>query len=280
MHRRDLLKVVALSAVAGPVPGRNSSLASDATPAAPSTPITAADGILLVRWELEIITRADGSTLTPDDPSKHSIQFLDGGRVAVQADCNSGSGTYTLDGTSLTISQLITTLIGCEPGSIGSDFGAALADVNSYSISTEASDILALTTTDGRMLTFNPGLADVVWHFTRFQGGDGSELIVDDPSRYTLELPGDSSVRVRADCNRGTGTAIVDGDGIDLIVALTRMACPPGSHANDYAKYLDEAVSWVIRDGQLHLSLPVDAGIASFTPVVVPASPTATPATG
>jgi len=35
-----------------------------------------------------------------------------------------------------------------------------------------------------------------------------------------------------------------------------------------YAGYVDEAVSWVIRDGQLHLSLPMDAGIASFAPVV------------
>jgi hypothetical protein len=58
------------------------------------------------------------------------------------------------------------------------------------------------------------------------------------------------------------------------------MACLPGSHATDYAQYLDEAVSWVIRDGQLHLALPVDAGIASFTPVVASSTPTATPKTG
>jgi heat shock protein HslJ len=280
MYRRDLLKGAVVSAAVGLSLGGREAYGSAATPNAQATPETERARVLLLQWELESMTRADGSTLTPDVASSHTIQLLDDGRVLVQADCNSGSGTYSLDGTTLKISSLMTTLVGCEPGSIGSDFSAAVSTVNEFRVTTDASDSLSLITDDGTTLTFNPGLSGVTWEFSRFQGGNGSELVVEDPSRYTLELPGDGNAIVRADCNRGTGSAAIDGNSIDLTVALTRAMCPPGSHSTDFVRYLDEAVSWVIRDGQLHLSLPADAGIASFTPVVPSEAPNATPESG
>jgi heat shock protein HslJ len=279
MQRRHFVKAVGLAATMGSAFGRALAHNAGITSEADATPVSEAPNVLLIRWELERVMRADGTELTPRTPSNHTIQLLDDGRVLVQADCNSGSGTYTVDGTSLTISNMVTTLVGCEPGSIGSDFAAALATVTAYSISTDASDSLTLTTDDGAALMFNPGLTGVVWLFTRFQGGNGSEIVVDDPSRYTLEFPGDDSALVLADCNRGKGQASIDGNSIDLSVALMRAACPEGSLSTEYAAYLDEAVSWVIRDGQFHLSLRADAGIASFTPVIPPGA-TATPSAG
>jgi para-nitrobenzyl esterase len=115
-------------------------------------------------------------------------------------------------------------------------------------------------------------------HRRTLLSGKGTEVVADDPSKYTLEFIDDDQVLVRVDCNRGKGTATIDGTSIDLQVALTRAACPPGSLSTEYTGDLNDAVSWVIRDGQLHLALPVDAGIATFRPVVPSAPDAATPA--
>jgi len=268
MRRRDLLKALALSATVDSAIGPLRLHAAGGTPAPGATPEADRAALLLVRWELQAITRADDSTVSPDTPANHTIQLLEDGQILVQADCTGGSGAYTLDGASLIIHELVTTLVGCAPGSIGGDFATALGKVEAYVIGTDASDALTLSTTDGATFAFAPGLGGVVWQFVRFQSGRGDEVTVDDPSRCTLEFAGDGTVRVQADCNRGTGTAKVDGESIDLKVALTRAACGPGSLGTEFARYLDDTVSWVIRDGQLHLSLWADAGIASFAPMV------------
>jgi hypothetical protein len=57
------------------------------------------------------------------------------------------------------------------------------------------------------------------------------------------------------------------------------MACPEDSLDAAFARYLDEAVSFVFRDGKLYLALPVDAGIAEFAAVIAEEGG-ATPTTG
>jgi heat shock protein HslJ len=254
--------------------GTMATSAKDATPGANEA------SLLRIRWQLESITAADGTTRHPPDQATHTIQFLPEGHVAIRADCNSGSGDYTITDGSLAIERMVTTLVGCPSGPFASDYAAALSAATGFAvgIGDDASDHLTITTADGATLVFTPSLQGVVWQFTRFQAGNGEETVVDDPSRYTLEVFDDGSARVRADCNRGKGRAVIDGSAIDLTVALTRSACPPGSLSSEYAGYLDEAVSWVIRDGQLHLSLPIDAGIASFRSRLDNEGDSATPA--
>jgi len=230
--------------------------------AAPATP-AAAEGLPAVVWQLTAITLSGASATVPDDPAKYSLQFLPDGMVLFRADCNQGSGRYAVDGTSLAITELVSTLVGCPPGSLEAEYTGALQRVTAYGYD-EASLVLTLRE-DAGSLRFRPTLAGVVWEWEVFEGGDGSEIRPDDPATYTLEFLPDGTVTIRADCNRGSGTYAVDGDHIEITVGgMTEVECPPGSLFDRYVRYLDEGVSHVFREGKLYLALPMDAGILEY----------------
>ncbi len=57
-----------------------------------------------------------------EDPQQYVLQFSDGGMLTVQADCNLAQGTYTIDGSSITIELGPSTLAACPPGSRSEEF--------------------------------------------------------------------------------------------------------------------------------------------------------------
>ena len=120
------------------------------------------------------------------------------------------------------------------------------------------------------------GLVGPVWRLVEFRGGDDTRLTPDDPAKYTLEFKPDGSVNARIDCNRGHGTWKSSGPSLELgPLALTRMACPPGSLHDRIVKHWSSIRSYVLKDGHLHLSLMADGGIYEFEPSS-DAAPTAT----
>ena len=68
----------------------------------------------------------------PDNPDNYTIQFMPDGTVAIQADCNRVGGTYTLDGSAITIELGPTTLAACPPGSLGDQCMANLGVATIY----------------------------------------------------------------------------------------------------------------------------------------------------
>ena len=228
MHRRRLMQLAAASAFGSIAPISYAAHAQDqSTPSADMSPETMT-GIPPIRWNLLSIDTEDDS-LIPADPTKFTVQFLDGGNVFVGLDCNGGGGSYEIDGDSLSITNLIQTLMFCGDDSIDQEFSAALLEVNGFAINSDASDQLALILDgDGAQILFSAALTGVVWQWEQFEGGDGSTITPDAPERYTIELLDDGSLLAQVDCNSGKGTATVDGNEIDLIVATTRMACNEG----------------------------------------------------
>jgi heat shock protein HslJ len=228
-----------------------------------------------VVWQWTSLELADGTTESPPDPSKYTIQFRPDGLYFLQVDCNSGSGEYTVNGSDLQLSPAATTLMLCPEGSLDTVFAPPLAEVVSFAYEDEA---LVLTlANDAGVLRFAPALTGVIWAWQGFQGGDGAEVIPDDPSRYTVQFNPDGTLTAQVDCNSGRGDYTAENGQIDIgPLATTRMACPPGSLDADFARYLEEAVSYVFREGNLFLALPADAGIAEFA-ATVPAEDGATP---
>ena len=109
------------------------------------------------------------------------------------------------------------------------------------------------------------GLVGVVWKWEAFLESNDDTLTVDDPERYTLEFMPDGVVRVRADCNSGSGSYTVSGNQLNIeIQALTMAMCPPDSLSDQYLKLLGDVVSYVPDGGKLALSLKMDAGIMTF----------------
>lgn len=263
MERRTFLKLAIAGGVAAAVPMNARVFAQEATPAAGDP------GLHLVRWELMEILGADGTSTVPNDPTKYAIQFMPDGTVAIQADCNRGFGGYTTDGEQMSLGPLASTRAMCVEESISDVFLLNLEATASYGRTADASDVLTLTLKDGGTMTFSPSPIGVVWQWTEFQSGDGSVITAADPSRYTIEFFDDGTVQVQADCNGGFGTNAGTGpNAIDLTIATTLIACADGSQDSDFLRVLNEAVSWVIRDGMLALSLPMDSGIGMFEAVM------------
>ena len=113
-----------------------------------------------------------------------------------------------------------------------------------------------------------PTLAGTSWQLVRFQGGDGRVVTPDDGSKYTLAFAADGSVTTQIDCNRGRGTWKSSGPGQLALgpLALTRAACPPQSMHDLIVKHWENIRSYVIRNGNLFLSLMADGGIYEYRP--------------
>ena len=262
MNRRSFMMTTLVGCAALSTPALQFGSAQQSTPVAGST-------IEAVRWELQSIEGSNGTVTTPDNPAQYAIQFGADSMAYIQADCNRAGAPFTIDGQMLTFGEMLSTLALCGEESISDQFMQSLGSVVSFVITTDASDQLVLNMmADAGSLYFNPVVTGVVWQWVEFQSSDGSVITANDPSRYTIEFMTDGSLQVLADCNRGFGDAKIEGNSIDLIVATTRMMCAEDSQFDEFLMVLDQAVSWVIRDGMLALALPADAGIALFQPVL------------
>ena len=221
-----------------------------------------ASGIPPVRWNLASIDARDDS-LIPDDPTRYTVQFLDVGLVYIGADCNTVSGRYTIDGESIAITDIVSTLVMCSEDSLDQEFLAGLQAATSFAINSDSSDQLALETgPDGHQMLFDASLVGVTWQWEAFAGEETTAP--DDPALYWLEFSDDGSLHVRADCNNGRGDARIDGDQIALTVATTRKACAEGSRYDDFMRILNGATSFYIRNGMLYLTTANGSGDALF----------------
>ena len=119
----------------------------------PSSP-PAPSSITLRTWHLVKIRMMDDAVLVPDHPSKFTLELGSDGQASVRADCNRGSGSYRLDGRSLTFGPMATTRATCQPGSLSDRYLAQLAHVASW---LERDGKLHLATrADGAILEFQP----------------------------------------------------------------------------------------------------------------------------
>jgi heat shock protein HslJ len=109
-------------------------------------------------------------------------------------------------------------------------------------------------------------LTGAVWRWQETRMRDGAKVIPDAPERYTLEfLPGGRAT-VRADCNRGTTSYLLNGTQLTFgPIAMTKMACPPGSRDAEFVKDLAAVSSQRFQGYELLLTLKDDSGSMRFT---------------
>jgi len=70
-------------------------------------------------WQLVKFQGGDGATLTPDDRSKYTIEFLSDGGVAMRIDCNRARGSWKSSAPSqLEFGPLAMTRVQCPTGSL------------------------------------------------------------------------------------------------------------------------------------------------------------------
>jgi heat shock protein HslJ len=253
-------------------------------------------------WQWVETEYGDGSVVVATDPSRYTLLFDETGNVAVQFDCNSGGGPYTVDNSSLTFGALISTLMGCPEGTQDSIFSKDLGEVYSYVI--EDGYLYLSMKLDSGIMKFAPAgaetmptpeateevteeptaeptqepteepaeeaanqLAGTSWQWVQSVYPGDVTLAANDSSRYTLTFNEDGSLQAKLDCNNGRGTYTLDGATLSFgPIASTRMGCPADSMDSEFAEDLAQVVAYTLVNGDLHLTL-ADDGVMEFAPL-------------
>jgi len=106
-------------------------------------------------------------------------------------------------------------------------------------------------------------LIDWKWQQTLYN--NDTEVVPDDPGRYTVTFDPGRKIHLRADCNRGGGHYSVDGKSIVIEVThTTRAMCPPDSLEQTFIKNLNAARVFFLQKGNLYLDLKYDTGTMKF----------------
>ena len=85
-------------------------------------------------WELMSLQTGSSAPVVITTPSRYTAQFGDDGRVSVKSDCNSCGGSYSLNGSNLTVGPLACTKVFCGDTSLDSQFSGALDGTASVSV--------------------------------------------------------------------------------------------------------------------------------------------------
>jgi heat shock protein HslJ len=83
-------------------------------------------------WQWEKFISNDGSETVVSDPNEYMLLLGSDGNMYLLADCNSGSGTYELQNSSLTLNIEVVTRAICGPDSLSDQYISYLEDVSSY----------------------------------------------------------------------------------------------------------------------------------------------------
>ncbi len=109
--------------------------------------------IVGITWEWEAYQdNGEINDITVPDPSKYTLLLNSDGTYNIKADCNTGSGSYTLEGSSISFGPGPMTMAMCEPDSLDQTFLRNLGDVVTYVLTDEGKLALNLKMDAGNMI--------------------------------------------------------------------------------------------------------------------------------
>ncbi|MGW4532732.1 META domain-containing protein [Nocardia sp. NPDC004340] len=156
------------------------------------------------------------------------------GRVSASSGCNTANGSVDLQGNTLQVGDLASTLMACPGDLAGADEWQTTL-LRSQPTWTLSGDTLTLkgsgstvTMLDRKVAHPDKPLVGTTWIVTtllRTQAKIRSATL--DEVRPTLTITPDGKVSGSAGCNQMTGTAAIDGEDVTFAIATTRMMCAP-----------------------------------------------------
>ncbi len=240
-------------------------------------------------WNWIKTSYSNGSTTTAPDPSKYTLVFNQATRrFKFVADCNNGSGSYSLSGQSLTMHVEGMTRAICPPPS--DEYVKLLDQVASYKIDGSTLS-LALNANAGTM-TFTTGgaqpapgatsggvtapsqpagsnlqrLTTGVWKWQQSADSSGQTWTSPNPANYTVQFNADGSVAAKLDCNQSNGTYKADETNLTITLgATTMMACPPPTLDSVFTQQLGMVSSYFFDGNNLILLWKADSGSMKFS---------------
>jgi para-nitrobenzyl esterase len=98
-----------------------------------TSPVSSSPSLEGTSWQLVKFQGGDGTTLTPDDRAKYTVQFMADGQLTARVDCNRGRGTWKSGGPShLELGPMALTRAQCPPGSLHDQIVRQWGNVRSY----------------------------------------------------------------------------------------------------------------------------------------------------
>ncbi|GMR10879.1 MAG: META domain-containing protein [Anaerolineae bacterium] len=224
-------------------------------------------------WALESYQDSEGETIDALPDSGARAEFEDG-ELSGTSGCNSFFGSYEVDGNSISIGPLGSTLMACPEPLMEQEFGftSSLQSAATYEIS---GDTLTLSYADSEVVvTFVEGeplsLTGANWIATRVNNSRGGVQSVVIGNEITALFSDDGSLSGSAGCNNYSGTYEVDGDSMTIgPLAATEKFCeqPEGTmeQEQDYLAALGTVATWKIDGDQLDLRTAEGSRAAAYT---------------
>lgn len=227
------------------------------------------------------------TTTEVDNPAQYTILFNEDGTLNIKADCNTVLGSYTSEGSSISIELGPSTLAACPPESLSDQYLASLAAAAIYFF--EEDDLLMDLFADGGTMRFNAApaaeadsgeaaagtdeeavetsgeLTGTTWQWSSLTDPNGI-IEVPNPEQYTILFNEDGTLSIKADCNNVLGSYTTEDSSLSIVLGpSTLAACPPESLSDQYLANLASAAIYFFEKGDLLIDLMADAGTMRFT---------------
>ena len=198
-------------------------------------------------------------------PEKYTLTFNQDGSLFVQADCNTSRGTYELSGDQLSITLGATTLVACEVDSLSDHFMTNLAKATNagsgfgnlvISLADQAGEMyFHRTATPEQATNLEPisqeEMIDILWQWTSLEEPSPATGVgVGDPAQYDIVFQADGTYSAKADCNRLSGTYVLNGAQLAINPGITSLAdCGPDSSYDQYLSLLWRVTGVAQKEG-------------------------------
>lgn len=216
-----------------------------------------------------------------ETPEAYLLQFNSDDTVNIVADCNNANGSYTADGSSLTVDIGPMTRAACPPESRSDQFVTYLGSTASYFF--EDGNLYIDLMADGGTMVFAPASSDAMaddgegamdgallandWQWVSFTN-PMEQFDVEMPQNYQLRFLDDGTISVTADCNNAFIPYTDEAGSLSVEAGPTTLAlCPGDSRSEQFVRLLGGAARYFFEDGNLFIDLMADGGTMEFAPV-------------
>ncbi|WGT46015.1 META domain-containing protein [Tessaracoccus lacteus] len=237
---------------------------ASATPAAPPS----SGDLVGVTWLLENLAGE-----APVDGSPVTVHFADDGALFGSGGCNRFSGTYEIDGGTLTVGDALpSTMMACADDvmALESAFFTALTSARGFAVEDET-----LTLNDesgaalGTLAAQSQDLADTTWNITAYNDGVSAVVSVLEGAEANLTFADDGTISGTGGCNRVLGSYTAGDGTISFgILASTQMFCGADGVMDQEAAViaaLESAATFSIEGDMLEMRTADDAIAVQLT---------------
>jgi uncharacterized lipoprotein YbaY/heat shock protein HslJ len=201
--------------------------------------------------------------------NRYTIEFMDDGRYSVRADCNSGAGSWSIEGEGLRLNAGPMTLAACEQGSLDSRYLKLLGAVTGLSRSGD--ELVLLIGGGATTMQFSAmkevSLAGSSWLVRAWNNGRQAVVSVVGDTELHMSFGEDGRVTGSAGCNNFHAEYELQAQTLNIgLAASTRRTCMTDGIMEQETGFLtaiSTVGSWEIRGERLQLrsregSLAVD----------------------